>query len=80
MSLLLKDPTLLRSQAYLDGAWVGEPKLPITNPATGQVVSHVPDFGAAEAEAAVLAAEKAFKPGRSCRRRSVPPSSAAGSS
>ncbi len=62
MSLLLKDPSLLRSHAYLDGAWAGEPKLPITNPATGQVVSHVPDFGAAEAEAAVLAAEKAFKP------------------
>jgi succinate-semialdehyde dehydrogenase / glutarate-semialdehyde dehydrogenase len=62
MSLPLNDPTLLRTHAYLDGAWTGTPVLPITNPATGQVVSHVPDFGASEAEAAVLAAEKAFKP------------------
>ena len=62
MTLLLNDPTLLRSHAYIDGSWTGEPHLPITNPADGTVVSHVPDLGAAEAEAAVLAAERAFKP------------------
>ncbi len=62
MTLALYDPTLLRSQAFIDGSWVGGADTAITNPATGEVVSHVPEFGAAEAETAVLAAEKAFRP------------------
>ena len=62
MTLHLNDPALLRSHCFIDGKWVGTPVLAIGNPATGETVGLVPDFGAKEAEAAVLAAERAFKP------------------
>lgn len=59
--LALKDPTLLKSQCYVDGTWIGTGVDPVINPATGETIGHVPRFGAKEAEAAVLAADKAFK-------------------
>jgi succinate-semialdehyde dehydrogenase/glutarate-semialdehyde dehydrogenase len=54
-------PTLkfARSQCYVDGQWIGEAKLPVTNKATGEVMARVPDFGEAEARAAVAAAKTA---------------------
>lgn len=58
----LHSPDLLVERAYLDGEFAGEPTLDVTDPATGEVVGRVPDFGAAEATEAVEAAEKAFKP------------------
>jgi succinate-semialdehyde dehydrogenase/glutarate-semialdehyde dehydrogenase len=58
----LSDPTLLKSQCYLDGQWVGAGVDAVENPATGAVVGHVPRLGAAEAQDAVAAAEAAFKP------------------
>jgi succinate-semialdehyde dehydrogenase/glutarate-semialdehyde dehydrogenase len=61
-ALVLARPGLLRQQALIDGHWVGEGAFPVTNPATGGILAHVPHFGAPEAEAAVLAAERAFKP------------------
>ena len=73
MALSLSDPNLLREQCYVDGIWTGTKLFPVTNPANGEIVAHVPDFGAKEAEAAVLAAEKAFKPWarRQAKERSV---------
>jgi succinate-semialdehyde dehydrogenase/glutarate-semialdehyde dehydrogenase len=59
----LQDPTLLRQQAYLDGAWVGADNgttLPVTNPATGEQIATVPNMGGSEAERAIVAAERAF--------------------
>jgi succinate-semialdehyde dehydrogenase/glutarate-semialdehyde dehydrogenase len=59
----LKDPTLLRQQCYVNGAWIdaaGGAKLPVTNPATGEQLGTVPAINAAGAEAAVAAAYKAF--------------------
>ena len=59
----LKDPTLLRQQCYVNGAWVdaaGGATLPVTNPATGEKLGTVPAINAAGAEAAVAAAHKAF--------------------
>jgi len=56
----LKDATLLRSQAYIDGEFIGEPTLPVNNPATGEIIARVPGFGADEATAAVEAATRAF--------------------
>ena len=56
----LSDPSLLREQCYVGGRWTGEPATDVTDPATGDVVARVPRFGAAEAEAAVTAAEAAF--------------------
>ena len=54
--------TLLKTQAYIDGAWVGEPRLPVTDKATGAEIARVPDLGAAETNAAIAAAHRAFKP------------------
>jgi succinate-semialdehyde dehydrogenase/glutarate-semialdehyde dehydrogenase len=51
--------TLAKSKCYVDGQWVGEPKVPVTNKATGEVMTHVPDFGEAETRAAVEAAGRA---------------------
>ena len=59
----LKDPSLLRQQCYVNGAWVdgaGGAKLPVTNPATGRQLGTIPAINAAGAEAAVTAAHKAF--------------------
>jgi succinate-semialdehyde dehydrogenase / glutarate-semialdehyde dehydrogenase len=60
--LMLKDPTLLKSQCYVNGAWMGTGADAIDNPATGAVLAHVPRFGANETTSAVEAAEAAFKP------------------
>ena len=54
--------TLLKSQAYIDGAWVGEPKTPVIDKATGEELARVPDLGAAETKTAIEAAHRAFKP------------------
>ncbi|MGL4441130.1 MAG: aldehyde dehydrogenase family protein, partial [Bosea sp. (in: a-proteobacteria)] len=57
----LNDPTLLKSQSYINGQWVGEGTEPVNNPATGELIGKVPHHGAREAEAAVDAAGAAFK-------------------
>jgi len=54
--------TLLKTQAYIDGAWVGAPTMPVTDKATGEEIARVPALGAAETKAAVEAAHRAFKP------------------
>ena len=56
----LKDPSLLKEQCLIDGAWVGTPKLEVRNPATGALVARVPDLTAKETRAAVEAAHRAF--------------------
>jgi len=56
----LKDPSLLREQCLIDGAWVGTPVHPVTNPATGAEIAKVPQLTAADATHAVGAAERAF--------------------
>ena len=58
----LADPTLLKTQCYVDGRWTGTPERAITNPATGETIAKVPVFGAAETRAAIAAAERAFRP------------------
>jgi len=43
--LQLKDPTLLRHQAYVNGAWVdadGGQTINVSNPATGEHIGTVP--------------------------------------
>ncbi|WP_210270245.1 NAD-dependent succinate-semialdehyde dehydrogenase [Aureimonas sp. ME7] len=57
----LKDPTLLRSQAFLAGEWAdGARTIEVVDPATGEVVATVPDLGAAETRQAIEAAAAAF--------------------
>jgi len=63
MPLTLKDPTLLRQQCYVDGAWIdadADGKVDVTNPATGEVIGTVPNLGAVETRRAIEAASKAF--------------------
>ncbi|QDL99818.1 NAD-dependent succinate-semialdehyde dehydrogenase [Rhodopseudomonas palustris] len=56
----LKDPSLLREQCFIDGAWSGAATIAVTNPASGQTIARVPHLGAAEATQAVEAAAQAF--------------------
>ena len=58
----LKDPSLLREQCFVDGAWIGKPETDVTNPATGEVIARVPYFGVDETRAAIAAAHRALKP------------------
>jgi succinate-semialdehyde dehydrogenase/glutarate-semialdehyde dehydrogenase len=51
---------LLRTQAYIDGAWVGEPRTAVVDKATGEVIARVPDLGAAETRIAIEAAHRAL--------------------
>jgi succinate-semialdehyde dehydrogenase/glutarate-semialdehyde dehydrogenase len=65
MPLTLKDPSLLRNQAYVNGAWTGAASgatFPVTNPVNGAVIGHCPDFLEAETKGAVEAAQEAFGP------------------
>jgi len=59
----LKDPTLLRTQAFLNGEWVNAANgatHEVLNPATGEKLGTVPDMGAAETRRAIEAAAAAF--------------------
>lgn len=58
----LEDAFLLREQCYVGGAWIGSPTEPVQNPASGDLIARVPQFGAQEAMQAVEAASAAFKP------------------
>jgi succinate-semialdehyde dehydrogenase/glutarate-semialdehyde dehydrogenase len=52
--------TLLKTQAFIDGAWVGEARMPVIDKATGEEIARVPAMGAAETNAAIDAAHRAF--------------------
>ena len=59
----LKDPSLFRQQAYIDGAWLDADQghtLEVNNPASGEVLGSVPKMGAAETRRAIEAAERAL--------------------
>src|SRR6201990_3711248 len=56
----LKDSSLLREQCYIDGAWVGTPQRPVTNPVNAVELAKVPVMSTAETTQAVEAAERAF--------------------
>ncbi|YBV94751.1 NADP-dependent succinate-semialdehyde dehydrogenase (plasmid) [Phyllobacteriaceae bacterium JZ32] len=60
----LNDPTLLRQCALVGGRWMeadAASSLAVTNPATGEVIGHVPKLGAAETTMAIDAAAHAQK-------------------
>ncbi len=59
----LKDPSLFRQQAYVDGAWVDADSrgtVDVDDPATGRKIGTVPDMGAAETRRAIEAANRAW--------------------
>ncbi len=62
----LEDASLLKTQALINGEWVsGATQFAVTDPATGALLAHVANLGAAEAEAAIAAAHNAWGPWRS---------------
>lgn len=61
--MLLKDPSLLRQQCYINGQWCdaqSKETVAIANPATGAAIASVPVMGQAETQAAIAAAEAAL--------------------
>ncbi|MEP1199794.1 NAD-dependent succinate-semialdehyde dehydrogenase [Tateyamaria sp.] len=60
---MLKDPTLLETRAYVNGAWVDGDKgtFDVTNPARGDVVAQVADLSREQVADAIGAAEVAQK-------------------
>ena len=64
MSLPLQDPTLLKTNAYIDGQWTGADDgatFSVSNPATGDIIAEVARVGASETRRAIAAADRAMK-------------------
>ncbi len=57
----LKNKSLLKDKAYINGEWVsGSKTFDVVNPSTGDVIASVADLGAKETESAIKAAKDAF--------------------
>ena len=72
----LKDPSLFRQQAYVNGEWCGADSgatHAVTNPATGETIGSVPLMGAAETRRAIAAADQAWRQWRrkTAKERSI---------
>ncbi len=64
----LKNPSLFRNQAYIDGAWAdadNKATFKVNNPANGSIIGTAPDMGAAETARAIAAANAAWPAWRS---------------
>jgi len=62
----LADATLLKTDALIDGVWVGATRrFAVDDPATGSKLADVANLGAAEAESAIAAANRAWPAWRS---------------
>ncbi len=59
--LALKDPSLFKQQCYLNGQWIdGAEHIPVTNPATGEVLGQIPHLGREHAAQAISDANTAW--------------------
>jgi succinate-semialdehyde dehydrogenase/glutarate-semialdehyde dehydrogenase len=61
---LLKDPSLFKEEAFINGVWVKSPSgktFAVTNPANNDLIADVSNLGPQEAELAITAAEQAFQ-------------------
>jgi succinate-semialdehyde dehydrogenase/glutarate-semialdehyde dehydrogenase len=70
----LKDPSLLKTDALINGQWVpGASRFAVTDPATGAHLADVANLGPADAEAAIAAANAAWPAWRSktAKERSI---------
>ncbi len=71
---LLKDPTLLKTDALINGQWIrGASRFDVLDPATGQKLADVANLGPADAQAAIAAANAAWPAWRSktAKERSI---------
>jgi succinate-semialdehyde dehydrogenase / glutarate-semialdehyde dehydrogenase len=58
----IKNKNLLINKCYVNGAWVNsDKKIKVINPATGDLIAEVPNFGKKETTNAIDSAELAFK-------------------
>jgi len=58
---LLKDPSLLKTDALINGQWIaGQTRFDVLDPATGHKLADVANLGPAETEAAIAAANAAW--------------------
>ncbi len=63
----LNDSSLLKNSAYIDGQWSRPehgPVFAVTNPASGETISSVPDLGVPETRHAIECAHAAWRPWR----------------
>lgn len=77
MSMQIADKALLKTQAFINGEWVDADNgdtLPVTNPASGEVIAEVAKCGADETRRAIEAAEAAMVDWRqrSAKERAAP--------
>ena len=75
----LKDPSLLRDHCYIDGAWVGTPANPVTNPVNGVELAKVPSSARRKRRRRWKPPSARFRPGPSSPPSSAPTSCANGS-
>ncbi|MCJ0763901.1 NAD-dependent succinate-semialdehyde dehydrogenase [Variovorax sp. CYS-02] len=71
---LLKDPSLLKTDALINGQWVqGASRFDVNDPSTGRKLADVANLGPADAEAAIAAANAAWPAWRSktAKERSI---------
>ncbi|QWD70652.1 NAD-dependent succinate-semialdehyde dehydrogenase [Polynucleobacter sp. UB-Siik-W21] len=56
---LLKDPSLFKEQAFINGKWIDSKEtFAVTNPATDELIASVSNLGSKDAELAIKAAEQ----------------------
>ena len=71
------DFPLLRQQAYIDGTWTdgdsARPPIPVTNPANGEILGHVPSLSTEDVRSAIAAADRALSAwaGRTAKDRAA---------
>jgi succinate-semialdehyde dehydrogenase/glutarate-semialdehyde dehydrogenase len=59
---LLKDPSLFKEDAFINGAWIkSNNTFAVSNPATGEHIAQVSNLGNKDADLAIQAAENAFQ-------------------
>ena len=59
---LIKDQELFREACYIDGRWISSSgaSIPVDDPATGEIIGHVPKLGRTETRTAIDAAAAAY--------------------
>jgi len=63
MNLTLKDPSLVKTDVYINGEWIGSnDSLAVIDPSNGNRIAEVAKVGAKETQQAIEAANKALKP------------------
>jgi succinate-semialdehyde dehydrogenase/glutarate-semialdehyde dehydrogenase len=60
MTIAVSDPSLVRDQCFIDGAWTGGQAIAVNDPASGEELARIPDLGVEDTRRAIEAAEQAL--------------------